>query len=120
VVRGVEQVLLAGRALRLVADRQVGHADDLLGLEVELDQAVEERDLQEDALLVGRDRDRADGGLEVGVAGLLELLAHVPALDDLHRRGVDDLEVARALARVARQRERGSSVGVYTRPMLAW
>jgi hypothetical protein len=65
-VRRVEQVLLARGAARLVADRQLGDADDLLGLEVELDQAVEERDLQEDALLVGRDRDRADGASRSG------------------------------------------------------
>ena len=108
-MRRVEHVLLAGLrgALGQVdhtrdgADGRLavvgGGTVDVGGLGVELDPAVEERDLQVDEALVGRQRHRPDGGGHARVAGFLELEAHVPPGLDLQVVGADDLEVLLAL-----------------------
>ena len=74
-------------------------------VEVVLDEAVEERELEVDLLLVGRQRHRPARRAEVGIAGLGHLLAHVDPLEDhVARAGVDDLELAVALGGIERGR----------------
>ena len=104
VVRRVEHVLLTRHAVGAVG--QVDDAQHALLLHVVLDEAVEERQLQVDVALVGRDGHRPHRGAEAGVAGLLHLLAHVPALQDREARVVDDLEELVALADVDDRLER--------------
>ena len=66
-------------------------------LGVELDQPVEVGDLEVDEPLAGRQRHRTDCRAHVGVAGLGQLLAHVPALGDLEVGVAHGLEPAVAL-----------------------
>ena len=96
-MRRVEQVLLARRVRRLLADRQVGDPQRLVRRQVELDEAVQERQLQVGDPLAGRDRHRAHGGGVALVAVLGEHLADVEALEHRVALGVDDLEPAIAL-----------------------
>ncbi len=102
VVGRVEDVVLATRRGR-GAQRQPGDARDPLAREVELHEPVEERDLEVEPALVRRQRHGPDRGAHVGVAGLGELLGHVPGLEHGERAGVDDLKDAVALARVERR-----------------
>ena len=63
---GVEQVLLAAHAHDLLALREVDDPGRSLELEVELDEAVQERELEVEEALVGRDRHRPDRRAHVG------------------------------------------------------
>src|SRR5918999_526316 len=106
VVRRVEQVHLARGGLGLLAERQVGDAQHPVLLEVVLDEAVVEGDLRVERALVGRQGHRPHRRVHLRIAGLLELMPHVDALQHLHGVGVHDLEPAIALGRVADQLER--------------
>ncbi len=98
----VEDVVLAARRGR-GAQRQPGDAGDPLSRQVELHEPVEERDLEVEPALVRGQGHWPHGRAHVGVAGLGELLGHVVGLEHGEGTGVDNLEHARALARVERR-----------------
>ena len=89
--------------LGLVAHRKVRQAQDPVLLEVVLHEPVEERDLEVDVALVGRQRHGPHRSAHVRLAELVELLAHVDLADDLPVARVDDLEDALALGEVERR-----------------
>ena len=116
VVGGIEQVVLAPLLLRLVAQRQVGQAQHAVLLEVVLHEAVEERDLEVQVALVGRQRHRPHRPAHVRLAELVELLAHVDLAEHGPVARVDDLEDALALGlvegRIVERRENGADARV--------
>ena len=104
VVRGVQQVGLARQRPRPLRQRQRGDAQRLELLQVELDEAMKERQLQVGEALVGRQRHRPHGGAVAGKAVVGERLADVDAREDREAARVDDLEHAIALGCVERGR----------------
>ena len=100
VVRGVQQVGLARQRPGLRRQRQVRDPQGPAGVEVELDEAVQERQLQVGHALVGGEDHRPDGGAHPGNAGGGQRRADVEAPQDRVRARVDDLQDAFALRRV--------------------